>query len=103
MEIDVVGMIGVRSLDGSTAELARCYVSPTARSCGIGRGLVERALDAACRSGHSRVELETVPASMPEAFDLYRSIGFEVVESGVVEGFDVEYVRMALEVGEVAS
>jgi GNAT superfamily N-acetyltransferase len=68
----------VRSIDASTAEVKRMYVSRDARGLGLGRRLL-RTLEAAARDlGKSRIVLET-GTRQPEAVALYRSEGYDDV------------------------
>ena len=59
------------------AEAKRLWVEPSFRGRGIGRGLLEAAIDWARSHGYGAVVLDTVNEAMPEAAELYRSMGFE--------------------------
>lgn len=61
-------------------ELKRLWVDPSFRGLGLGRTLVNRAIDWAERKGSSAIYLDTVPEAMPEASQLYKSMGFVQVE-----------------------
>lgn len=71
-----VGCIALGPLDGGSCEIKRLYVDERHRGTGLGRRLVETALAEAKRLGYRRVELETVPAVMPTAHQLYERLGF---------------------------
>jgi putative acetyltransferase len=61
------------------AEIKRLWVEPRFRGHGLGRGLVGSAIDWARAHGCSAVVLDTVNEAMPEAAELYRSLGFEEI------------------------
>jgi ribosomal protein S18 acetylase RimI-like enzyme len=64
--------------DGIRAtEMKRLWVEPHFRGLGLGRGLVGGAIEWAKFHGCGAVVLDTVNEAMPEAAELYRSIGFE--------------------------
>jgi putative acetyltransferase len=63
--------------DGTeAAEMKRLWVEPRFRGFGIGRGLVAAAIAWAGSRGCGAVVLDTVNEAMPEAAELYRSLGF---------------------------
>jgi putative acetyltransferase len=61
------------------AEMKRLWVEPRFRGHGVGRGLVGSAIDWARAHECSAVVLDTVNEAMPEAAELYRSLGFEEI------------------------
>jgi putative acetyltransferase len=61
------------------AEMKRLWVEPRFRGHGLGRGLVDSAIDWARARECSAVVLDTVNEAMPEAAELYRSLGFEEI------------------------
>jgi putative acetyltransferase len=64
--------------DGTRAgEMKRLWVEPRFRGLGLGRGLVDAAVEWARSHGYGAVVLDTVNEAMPEAGKLYRSLGFE--------------------------
>jgi putative acetyltransferase len=63
--------------DGTpAAEIKRLWVEPAFRGLGIGRGLVDHAVEWARTGGCAAVVLDTVYEAMPEAVALYQSMGF---------------------------
>ena len=61
------------------AEIKRLWVEPRFRGHGLGRGLVGSAIDWARAHECRAVVLDTVNEAMPEAAELYRSLGFEEI------------------------
>jgi putative acetyltransferase len=72
------GVAAVTPLRGApgTLELTRVFVAPSARGSGVGRALVEAAVDVARAAGAERLVLETHEPSMGSAVRLYRGLGF---------------------------
>lgn len=64
--------------DPGRSEVRKMYLAPDVRGRGLGKRLLEAALEAARRSGRTRVELETNHA-MTAAMALYRRYGFREV------------------------
>lgn len=80
---NVVGMVTLclfTTLTGAKACLDHLVVAAEARRSGIGRRLVEYAIERAREGGASRVDL-TARATKREAHDLYSSLGFEQRET----------------------
>jgi GNAT superfamily N-acetyltransferase len=73
-----VGCAGVRPFDEERCELKRLYVRTSARGHGLGRVLVEGAVEFAERAGYQTMLLDTLPA-MVEALALYDSFGFREI------------------------
>lgn len=83
----VVGTCGVwpDPDDRTRCELRKMYLRPMARGGGLGRRLLETAIDHARRAGWVKMELETASA-MHAAIGLYRSAGFVEVETSSCGG-----------------
>jgi len=63
----------------NAAEMKRLWVEPRFRRHGLGRRLVGTAIDWARAHECSAVVLDTVDEAMPDAGELYRSLGFEEI------------------------
>jgi putative acetyltransferase len=74
------GFVAWRSLSAEVAshacELKRLWVRPVARGLGLGRALTQGVLDRAAKAGYTAVYLDTAPASMAAAHNLYLEMGF---------------------------
>ncbi len=72
------GCVAMRPHDSLTCEMKRFFVRPAHRGRGIGRMLATGLIDAARRTGYTRMLLDTVP-QMSAAIALYESLGFREV------------------------
>ncbi|HET9234074.1 MAG TPA: GNAT family N-acetyltransferase, partial [Candidatus Eisenbacteria bacterium] len=63
-------------VDERTCELRKMYLPAAARGQGLGKRLLEHALEEAKRLGFSRIELETATV-LEDAIRLYRRYGFQ--------------------------
>jgi ribosomal protein S18 acetylase RimI-like enzyme len=75
LDAEAAGMVAMRRLDASRAEMKRLYVRPTARGARIGHELVARIIDAAREGGYQSIVLDTLPV-MQSAQRLYAEFGF---------------------------
>jgi ribosomal protein S18 acetylase RimI-like enzyme len=74
------GVVALRPFEGAIAEMKRLFVQPQARGHGLGRSLVEAAIEKARQIGYLAVRLDSLP-HMKGAIELYRSLGFRDIEA----------------------
>ncbi|WP_263408421.1 GNAT family N-acetyltransferase [Terriglobus tenax] len=84
-----IGCVGLRpitpkapgNLDEPTraVEMKRLWAESTARGLGLGRHLVEKAVEWAREQGYTGIYLDTVAPAMPEAYGLYQRLGFQEI------------------------
>ena len=72
----IIGTVGLHPLDGTSVELRKMYLDPAFRGRGLGRFLLNYALEESRQRGFKRVVLETATI-LTEALNLYRSAGFK--------------------------
>jgi putative acetyltransferase len=72
------GCIALRRVDGNRAEAKRLFVRPAFRSLGLGRALLDWAINEARAAGYREVVGDTMP-TMRDALALYDRMGFERV------------------------
>ncbi len=94
---DLVGCAAMVLRDGGLGQLRWVLVDASARGIGLGKDLVNRALDYARNNACSSVFLETTDG-LPESQQLYEKLGFAVTSNEREELWDGErpLIRMAL-------
>lgn len=70
-----VGVVGIREFEGKICELKRMYVKEHYRKSGIGREMLEMAVDYAKSLGYCKIKLDTL-SSLQAAIKLYLDYGF---------------------------
>lgn len=79
---EVVGGAGIFPSDGlpdKTCELVKMYLLPDARGTGLGRRLIQLALDFANEAGYKQVYIETMP-ELRQAMKVYEKFGFNYLD-----------------------
>jgi putative acetyltransferase len=76
----VQGCVGLYPLDPVTCELRKMYLRPDVRGLGLGRRLLDHALNRAQAFGFKRVTLET-SSGLAEAIRLYTRAGFRAYQA----------------------
>lgn len=71
----LVGCVGFKHLDGTTAEVKRLYVQPAYRGRQLGDKLMQVVVETTRRLGYQRLVLDTVPQTVA-AQGLYLRMGF---------------------------
>jgi putative acetyltransferase len=92
------GCVGLRPfpLEGA-CEMKRLYVRPNFRGAKLGPTLIEQIIEAARRRGYTLMRLDTHPATMGPAIELYRRFGFAEVPAGPVPYVDgLLYMELCL-------
>ena len=79
------GVCSLKPISDLEVELKRFYVSPDCRGNGVGKQLIELALQESAQMGYQITRLETF-AFMKSAVKMYKSYGFKEVEA--FEGFE---------------
>ncbi|MFT3827345.1 MAG: GNAT family N-acetyltransferase [Chitinophagaceae bacterium] len=81
----IVGGAGIFPSDGlpsDTCELVKMYLLPQARGLGLGKLLIEKALEFARERGYKKVYLETMP-ELKQAVHVYEKFGFRYLDGPV--------------------
>ena len=79
----IVGGAGIYPSDGlpeGTCELVKMYLLPEARGIGLGKFLIEKALQFARESGYRQVYIETLP-ELRQAMSVYEKFGFKYLDA----------------------
>lgn len=72
---EVIGTVGIKEMNDTTAKLKRMFVSPEFRGTGIGQKLLDVAIQSAQKSGFRILELNT-HLNMKRAHRFYEKNGF---------------------------
>lgn len=77
---DLAGCIALRKLEEGICEMKRLFVRDEFRGRKIGVLLIERVIAEARKIGYRKMRLDTFPAKMGKAVNLYESYGFYTIE-----------------------
>lgn len=72
---EFIGCIGIRKIDDNIAELKRMFVKPAYQKQGIGKILLEKAIELATVLNYKIIRLDTLNC-MTAAIKLYKQYGF---------------------------
>lgn len=73
---NIIGTVGLWPIDEDTVELRKMYLNKMYRGCGLGRLLIDHAIDTASKLNYKRIVLETA-SILKEAIALYTRYGFK--------------------------
>ena|SRR5436190_2787474 len=97
------GCVALRPFGPGTVEMKRLFVYPAWRGKGLGKALVEVAIDESIALGYRSMRLDTIQSKMPSAVALYHALGFEELPArGGTSGpelldMELDLVRFAAE------
>jgi putative acetyltransferase len=80
---ELIGGAGIfpsPGLPDGTCELVKMYLSPDARGKGIGKMLIDKALEFAGEAGYRNVYIETMP-ELRKAMSVYEKFGFRYLDA----------------------
>lgn len=77
---EIVGCVAIRKISDTEGELKRMYVKPGYQNKGIGKKLLEEALQLAKDCNYTLVKLDTLNYMFP-AIQLYKQVGFYEIPS----------------------
>ena len=73
------GIFPTMGLPEGTCELVKMYLQPVVRGKGLGKMLIEKALDFARQAGFANVYIETMP-ELGKAMKVYEKFGFKYLD-----------------------
>ncbi len=72
------GIFPSNGLPDDTCELVKMYLLPQVRGIGLGKQLIEKAIDFANATGYQNIYLETMP-ELKQALKTYQKFGFQYI------------------------
>ena len=75
----IAGCIALRKIDDGTCEMKRLFVREGFRGLSLGKMLIEKLIAEAREIGYLKIRLDTLPAKMPKAVELYQFFGFREI------------------------
>lgn len=96
-----IACVALRRHHNDACEIKRLYVAPGSRGLGVGRALLERAIEDARTIGYREVLMTTLPDMMSDALAMYERTGFVPTDpfvdySQVEEHQTIAYLSMPL-------
>jgi len=79
----IVGGAGIYPFEGlpaATCELVKMYLLPEARGLGLGKLLIEKAIEFAGEAGYRKIYLESMP-ELRKAVTIYEKFGFQYLDA----------------------
>ena len=73
-----IGSVAIRIQEAGIAELKRMFVRPGFQNLGLGRALMEKAIELAKELGYEKIRLDTLDTMLP-AIHLYKTYGFNEI------------------------
>ena len=90
---EIIGFFALLPADNNQVELKRLYLTAAERGKGLGKYLLEMALNRAQEGGHHRIYLETT-SRFKEAVAMYLKNGFKTNSGATLsEGHDIGLVK----------
>lgn len=89
---EIIGSVGVYKIDETKCELRKMYLYSEYQGQGIGKQLMENALNKAKSLGYKKMELQT-NSLLCKALPLYNKYGFKRDDSEVCSRCDISMVR----------
>ncbi|MFM6924422.1 MAG: GNAT family N-acetyltransferase [Ferruginibacter sp.] len=72
---EIIGCVGIRKIDNDTAELKRMFIKAVFQNKGIGKSLLQHAIEFAREHHYRVIRLDTLNYMIP-AIKLYKNAGF---------------------------
>lgn len=72
---EIIGCVGIRKITSRIGELKRMYIKPGHQNKGVGKNLLEKALQLSKECNYAVVKLDTLNYMLP-AIHLYKQAGF---------------------------
>ena len=77
---EYIACVAIRKIDTQTAELKRMFVKPAYQRQGIGKSLLDNAIQLARKNNYTYIRLDTLNY-MTVAINLYKQFGFYEIEA----------------------
>jgi len=92
-----IGCVGIRKFEDRVAELKRMFVKDTYRNKGLGKVLLDKAIELSRSLGYEKIRLDTLDTMKP-AIALYEKFGFKQTGAYRYNPFDnVRYYELLIQ------